>query len=101
MLHTLFSLIKFNVFCALVTLGFMLYLDFYHINQSKTIPTILALLFVLGWVLMNIKIIVSNRKRIAASVMDKSVDLAASAIEFKEAANARVKQRMEERKTRL
>jgi len=55
----------------------------------------ICLAYLLYW---NIKTIVKARKEIAEAVKDGAIEAAARAIEFKEAANARVQQRLEERR---
>ncbi len=58
---------------------------------------IFAVLLLSAWFWGNLKIFIHNKSRIANSIKNGALDVAASAIQFKEAAKARAQERTEEK----
>jgi len=94
-----YSLLKLNVIgIALLTLiGFLIF------RPNESIEDSVAYMF-LGCIFLlfclNIRTIYRARQAIAASIQNSAVDVAASAIEFRDAARDRVNERLKEREER-
>ena len=98
MKYTFFALLKFNLICGAVVFGYWLYTVGFGNKLSHKAELFFILMFLIVWFIQNATILIQNRKRMLDSVFNKTLDIAAASIEFKDAARARVQERMEERK---
>lgn len=91
------SLLKFNaLLIALIIALIVVAVGFDIKGPNMKMATILVLLF--AWLVIgNLKILYKSRKEIVESFKSGSIEIAASAIEFKEKANARAIERMKEK----
>lgn len=98
MKHTFIALLKFNLFCGFLIFIFYLYTVVFNNKVSDKAQLFIILMFVFIWFIQNVTILLTNRKRIAHSILDKTIDIAASTMELRDAARARIQERIEERK---
>lgn len=94
MKNTIFALLKFNAIAlaVLFIIGAIVTAD----ANNRVNPIVPSLMF-LGILYWNIKIILTRRREIVDSVKNKVIDVAAASIELKDAASARVQERIKER----
>lgn len=91
------SLLKFNLIAILVFFVFGV-IVFLIEPRSPNLKFAVILVLIFAWVIFgNLKIIYKERKTIVESLKKGSIEVAASAIEFKEKAAVRAKERMQER----
>lgn len=97
------SLLKFNFIVALAYGAWvLLVIAFKPFRYDGPEALFIALiLLIIGWcVVGNLRIIIKSKKVIVDAVKDGSIEVAASALDFREAAAERVKQRRQERASR-
>lgn len=95
---TIIALLKFNALMGALVFALVLIIESSSNGREPSATAMIFTLLILGaWVFWNLKIIINNRNRISNSIKNGALDVAATAIQFKEAAKARAHERAEER----
>jgi len=97
MKSAIIALLKFNGTIILVFLALMLYALMAEIQGPSIKMQGLLILLLAAWTIGNIKIFIEKRREIISSVKKGTIEAAAAAIEFKEAANLRAQERIKEK----
>ena len=95
----LWKLVKLNAICFVVLMVFLLLAEAASEGREPgPIAASAVILLIVYAIYANISTVVRARKEIAESIREGAIEAAARAIEFKEAANARVQERLEQRR---
>lgn len=94
----LWSLLKLNAIAFTLLFGFVFWLMSDTREKPATSISMFLLACIVYVVYLNVRAIYRARQEISTSLRDGAVNAAANAIEFRDAARARVNQRLEERK---
>jgi uncharacterized protein (DUF58 family) len=100
MKRLLWSLLKLNAIALALLLGFVFWLESTRGGRPGVAMSFLMVAYVAYVLYLNVRAIYRARQEISASLQDGAVNAAASAIEFRDAARARVHDRLEERRQR-
>lgn len=100
MKSTIISILKFNSVIAILFLGLLLFAEQTGIRGPSIKMAGLLVLLLIICILGNLKIAIEKRHEIITSIKRSAIEAAAATIEFKEAANLRAQERIEERKNK-
>ena len=98
MKNLLLSIVKLNTIALIVLLGFFILLERKTKGEANAVIALSMAAYVIYIIYRNIRIIYQARQDISISLQDGAINAAATAIEFRDAARARVKERIEERR---
>jgi hypothetical protein len=90
--------VKLNAIALAVLLVFISWLESTRRGKPNTAIALFMAIYVIFIIYINIRIIYQARQDISISLRDGAINAAASAVEFRDAARARVNERVEERR---
>lgn len=100
MKSAIIAILKFNSVIAILFLGLLLFANQAGIRGPSIKMAGLLVLLLIICILGNLKIAIGKRHEIITSIRKSTIEAAAATIEFKEAANLRAQERIEERKNK-